>query len=110
MWPEHQTESSVGQPAKMNGRSLSRLYQRAHDRMRDVDGLLPQEAFDELLKYLFYRDCAESFHGDPRLSVNADRNPGPAQIREAFAVALHSRALGRSSSGRARLYDCQIGH
>lgn len=92
MSTEHQTESSVGQPTEMNGRSLTRLYQRAHDRMRDVDGLLPQEAFDELLKYLFYRDCAESFHGDRRLSVNADRNIGPAQIREAFAVALHSRA------------------
>lgn len=75
----------------MNGRSLSRLYQRAHDRMRDVDGLLPQEAFDELLKYLLYRDCVESSQEERLSSVNADRNPGPAQIREAFAAALHSR-------------------
>ena len=75
----------------MNGRSLSRLYQRAHDRMRDVDGLLPQEAFDELLKYLLYRDCVESSQEERLSSVNADRNPGPVQIREAFAAALHSR-------------------
>lgn len=29
---------------------LSGLYRRAHDMMRNIDGLQPQEAFDELLK------------------------------------------------------------
>ena len=44
----------------MNGRDLSRIYSTAHDRMRDLDGLLPQEAFDELLKFLFLRESIES--------------------------------------------------
>lgn len=36
-------------------RELSSLYQNAHDSMRNVDGLQPQEAFNELLKYLFFK-------------------------------------------------------
>jgi type I restriction enzyme M protein len=39
----------------INSRELSILYQNAHDLMRNVDGLQPQEAFDELLKYLFFK-------------------------------------------------------
>ncbi|HUW10296.1 MAG TPA: N-6 DNA methylase [Anaerolineae bacterium] len=38
----------------MNGYELGNLYQQAHNRMRDIDGLLPQEAFDELLKIMLY--------------------------------------------------------
>jgi len=34
---------------------LAGLYRRAHALMRNVDGLQPQEAFDELLKYLAFR-------------------------------------------------------
>lgn len=34
---------------------LASLYRRAHDLMRNIDGLQPQEAFDELLKYLFFK-------------------------------------------------------
>lgn len=37
----------------MTSRQLANLYQRAHDVMRNIDGLQPQEAFDELLKCLF---------------------------------------------------------
>ena len=44
---------------QVNSRTLSFLYQQAHNRMRDVEGLLPQDAFDELLKFLFYKDCTE---------------------------------------------------
>lgn len=39
----------------MNSRELALLYEKAHDLMRNVDGLHPQEAFDELLKYLFFK-------------------------------------------------------
>lgn len=39
--------------------SLVSLYRRAHDVMRNVDGLQPQEAFDELLKFLFYKQANE---------------------------------------------------
>lgn len=38
---------------------LSTLYRRSHDQMRNVDGLQPQEAFDELLKYLFLKQSAD---------------------------------------------------
>ncbi len=34
---------------------LRTTYSKAHDLMRNVDGLHPQEAFDELLKYLFFK-------------------------------------------------------
>lgn len=39
---------------------LSTLYRRAHDTMRNIDGLQPQEAFDELLKFLFFKQTNEN--------------------------------------------------
>ena len=44
----------------MDAHTLSSLYRGAHDRMRDVDGLHPQEAFDELLKFLFIKEYLET--------------------------------------------------
>lgn len=38
---------------------LASLYSRAHDIMRNIDGLQPQEAFDELLKFLFFKQANE---------------------------------------------------
>lgn len=38
---------------------LARLYSQAHNIMRNVDGLQPQEAFDELLKYLLFKQMNE---------------------------------------------------
>ncbi len=40
-------------------RELARIYKEAHNMMRNVDGLQPQEAFDELLKYLFFKQNHE---------------------------------------------------
>jgi type I restriction enzyme M protein len=40
-------------------RSLNVAYRNAHDMMRNLDGLQPQEAFDEMLKYLFFREQDE---------------------------------------------------
>lgn len=40
-------------------RELARAYSDAHNIMRNVDGLQPQEAFDELLKYLFFKQNHE---------------------------------------------------
>lgn len=37
----------------ISAHSLSRTYRQAHDTMRNCDGLQPQEAFEELLKFLF---------------------------------------------------------
>lgn len=48
----------------ITARRLSALYRKSHDLMRDIDGLQPQEALDELLKYLFMKENAdESHHG-----------------------------------------------
>jgi type I restriction enzyme M protein len=41
-------------------RDLISVYRRSHNIMRNVDGLQPQEAFEELLKLLFYKQCSES--------------------------------------------------
>ena len=41
---------------------LAALYRSSQDQMRNVDGLQPQEAFDELLKYLFLKQSADEIH------------------------------------------------
>ena len=46
----------------ITSRQLSKLYASSHDHMRDIDGLQPQEAFDELLKYLFMKQSADETH------------------------------------------------
>ena len=76
----------------MDSRTLSRLYQKAHDRMRDVEGLLPQEAFDELLKFLFYKDCVEIRAEIGALRSNGLCRESPATIRETLSKELASRA------------------
>jgi type I restriction enzyme M protein len=40
-------------------RQLSQLYKKAHNLMRNIDGLQPQESFDELLKFLFFKQINE---------------------------------------------------
>src|SRR5690349_1673383 len=42
----------------MTPRHLAGLYREAHNEMRNIDGLQPQEAFDELLKYLLLKETA----------------------------------------------------
>ena len=58
--------------------------------MRDAEGLLPQEAFDELLKFLFFRDSLER-----RERVTGERNisfaENPRAIRQVFSVELAAR-------------------
>ena len=49
----------------MDGRKLGLLYRGAHDRMRDIDGLQPQEALDELLKFLFVKEYVSEDGGHP---------------------------------------------
>ena len=46
----------------ITSRELTAIYRKCHNLMRDVDGLQPQEAFDELLKYLFVKECADASH------------------------------------------------
>jgi type I restriction enzyme M protein len=51
------TESKL--TARSDAYALSALYRRAHDSMRNIDGLQPQGAFDELLKFLFFKQTNE---------------------------------------------------
>ena len=46
----------------ITARELSSLFSGCQDHMRNIDGLQPQEAFDELLKYVFVKECAEEYN------------------------------------------------
>ena len=93
-----------------DGRKLGLLYQRAHDRMRDVDGFLPQEALDELLKFLLYKEYAES-----KSYSNRTLCDDPELIRKTFSKALSSRSTwvrqlwqnGRFNLSNRTLLDLQ---
>ena len=76
----------------MNSRTLGRLYQEAHNRMRDVEGLLPQEAFDELLKFLFWKDCTELRARLGPLATGNRSPDGPGEMREQLSRELAARA------------------
>lgn len=73
-------------------RQLSSLYKEAHNIMRNVDGLQPQEAFDELLKYMFFKQNYE-FDGVP------ESYPSPEKVRRMF-----SSYLGKSNSWSSEIW------
>ena len=77
---------------QVNSRTLSLLYQQAHNRMRDVEGLLPQDAFDELLKFLFYKDCTEEQQETNPLGAVGLVCEEPDAIRKVFSKELARRA------------------
>lgn len=75
-------------------RQLTGLYNRCHDLMRNVDGLQPQEALDELLKYLFFREVNEergpttestTFALSPAGQLSPQDKKALRQIRELFS-------------------------
>lgn len=43
----------------MDTKTLASIYREAHNMMRNIDGLQPQESFDELLKFLFFKENDE---------------------------------------------------
>jgi len=45
----------IAESGGISAYDLSRLYRRARDVMRDIDGLAPQESFTELLRFLFFK-------------------------------------------------------
>lgn len=95
----------------MNGRDLGQRYQRAHDRMRDTEGLLPPEAFDELLKFLFFKDCVERGGGGADFPNGSVGSPPAVAIRALFSGALRSRApwaCGIWQDGRFHLSDSTL--
>jgi type I restriction enzyme M protein len=51
---------------------ISNIYCKAHDIMRNIDGMQPQEAFDELLKFLFFKQTNEYI--GPKLSLTIEVN------------------------------------
>jgi type I restriction enzyme M protein len=73
---------------------LSKIYARAHDIMRNTDGLHPQEAFEELLKYLFLKEQSDQRRCG-KLSERLERLPEKGvdlnaddQIRKLFREYL----------------------
>jgi len=44
----------------MDFKALASIYRDAHNMMRNIDGLQPQESFDELLKFLFFKENDEN--------------------------------------------------
>ena len=74
----------------IDARRLGRLYRRAHNRMRDVEGFLPQEALDELLKFLLYKNYAETI--DLEQWTERSLCDNPELIRRTFSNALSSRS------------------
>jgi len=60
---------------------LATLYRRSHDLLRNIDGLQPQEALDELLKYLYFKQNYELLGQKAKFSnENSDKS-----IRSKFA-------------------------
>lgn len=73
-------------------RELARKYKEAHNIMRNVDGLQPQEAFDELLKYLFFKQNHEIVANDEKLISSKD-------VRNRF-----SEYLGKTNSWTSEIW------
>lgn len=80
----------------MTPQTLSTVYESAHNVMRNTDGLQPQEAFDELLKYMLFKQCNEKtsqqVHLTRQLNLSGGFHYGGSesakQIRELFAEYL----------------------
>ena len=69
----------------MHPRHIALLYSKAHDLMRNIDGLQPQEAFDELLKYMFFKQTDEENNILSHVKDSAD------QIQKRFASYVKKR-------------------
>lgn len=67
----------------MNAKQLSKIYNNVHNTMRNIDGLQPQEAFEELLKYLFFKQEYENNNSKKELTIK--------DIRKDFKTFLENR-------------------
>ena len=68
----------------MNSLDLAKIYREVHNIMRNIDGLQPQEAFDELLKYLFFKQEYEE-------NINSIENLDTKNIRKYFKEFLQNK-------------------
>lgn len=80
--------------AMTTSRNLSSLYRQAHDHMRNIDGLQPQEAFDELLKYLFFKQFNEGIGPQVPISPSLQFNGSFNGIDSAAAKKIRSLLKG----------------
>ena len=76
-------------------RQLARIYREAHNIMRNVDGLQPQESFDELLKYLFFKQNYE-------VMVSGDRIVSVDLVRRLFSEYLSKANVWSSEIWREK--------
>jgi len=82
-----------------NARVLAQLYREAHNIMRNVDGLQPQEAFDELLKYLFFKQKFDAATRQANTTISIYK------VRELF-----SQYLGTANSWSAEIWRDKTMH
>ena len=93
----------------LNSRDLSRIYAQANNLMRNIDGLQPQEAFDELLKYLFFKQVNEE-QGQSLKQARATilANGSFTQADKALAKQIQSLLalyLGKTNSWSTELWQ-----
>lgn len=81
---------------------LSTLYGRAHDYMRSMDGMQPQEAFDELLKYLFWKEATDQSTGRDSSSQMGLLRESPVDLRQQL------KQFGRKLSAQALLHEADF--
>lgn len=74
-------------------RKLTALYKDAHNVMRNVDGLQPQEALDELLKYLYFKQNFELEASTINKKISISK------VREYF-----TKYLGKANSWSAKIW------
>lgn len=75
--------------------NLLAAYRQAHNAMRNIDGLQPQESFDELLKFLLFKQFSEQAGQIPK---SADA------IRRAFETHLDDLSSWANSLWRDRSF------
>lgn len=84
--------------------ALASLYREAHNKMRNIDGLQPQDAFEELLKYLLFRQNNET--SDERVglarTLNFDGGFRMGDANVAKAIRKHFAASLKEFQGSAK--------
>lgn len=84
-------------------RQLAQLYSKAHDLMRNIDGLQPQEAFDELLKYMFFKQV------DEESLFPASSEETAEHIQKRFAAYVKKRNSWSSEIWKDRKFHLSSG-
>ena len=81
---------------------LASMFSKAHNAMRNIDGLHPAESFDELLKYLIYKSLSEYHAGridDRNVKDNhLGTNTTPYQIRGRLREYLSAKHIDTNSN------------